>query len=441
MTSGNKQLKCLQINLRHCAAEASNLCQIIHELHPDLIFIQEPYVKPSGDLADVPLGYQSYHRLGEDRNYGAAIVYQSNISVKPITEMSSNEIACIELECYGTKIMCCSAYCRPSATNLHEILNPILQSSRATLKKCLIAADANAHSPLWNSRTTDGKGKELESILITHELNICNKPIAQLSYTPPSTTFIDVTVTGDELFQKVVDWRFLPKSAFSDHEYIFFVVDLSPKKRRLTRYLPKPNHVNIPLAKNLLSCSLRPPHELNTKEEINAAVNLLTEKISQAIRDAAIPRQRHMVYKTRWWNKELYRLRHKLWQARKKKQQTGYDADNDVNRLKSEYQSALRKAKFDDVKNFCTNELDGDPFGSVKKVLRKSKPFRYIQELRNSEGLIRTSESDILATLAETFFPKDPTANGSFQLKATKHGRSKKIDFVQNFSASRIALD
>jgi hypothetical protein len=35
-----------------------------------------------------------------------------------------------------------------------------------------------------------------------------------------------------------------------------------------------------------------------------------------------------------------------------------------VNRLKSEYQSALRKTKFEDAKNFCTNELDEDPFGS-----------------------------------------------------------------------------
>jgi Endonuclease-reverse transcriptase/Reverse transcriptase (RNA-dependent DNA polymerase) len=419
MTSGDKQLKCLQINLRHCAAEAANLSQIIHELQPDLIFIQEPYVKPTGDLADVPLGYQSYHRLGEDRNYGAAIIYRANISVKPITEKSSNEIACIELECYETKIMCCSAYCRPSAANLHEILNPILQSSRATLKKCLIAADANAHSPLWNSKTTDAKGKELENILITHELNICNKPRAHLSYTPANTTFIDVTITGDELFQKVVDWRFLSKSAFTDHEYIYFKMDLSPKKRRLARYLPKPNYVNIPLARNLLSCSLRPPHELNTREEINTAINLLTGKISQAIRDAAIPRPRNMVYKTKWWNKELYRLRHKLWKARKKQQQTGYDAGNDVSRLKSEYQSALRKAKFEDAKNFCTNELDEDPFGSVKKALRKNKPFRYIQELRNREGVVRTSESEILATLAEAFFPKGPTVSDTMEDYAT----------------------
>jgi len=80
--------------------------------------------------------------------------------------------------------------------------------------------DANARSPLWNSRHLDAKGKELEGLLTGSVLGLANKQLGDLAFNPPGTTFIDVTLHGCNT--DVVDWRYLDLPSLSDHPLIYF---------------------------------------------------------------------------------------------------------------------------------------------------------------------------------------------------------------------------
>ena len=244
----NLPLKCLQINLRHSAAASAALSQLIHELDLDIILIQEPYVnRTTKDISDVPAGYRFFHQLTDDHQFGAAIIYKSNLAVKPISHHSSNEIAGIELICRNKKTSFYSIYCRPSAETT-TIMNQILtrQDFATRRNNCIIGTDANARNQLWNSSSTDRKGSELEHLLIRNELNVCNKHRSRLNFVPSGTSFIDVTIMGDSVFRKLKDWRFLSTPSLSDHFYIYFTIDLQPNKRRTTeRPLPPISKINL----------------------------------------------------------------------------------------------------------------------------------------------------------------------------------------------------
>ena len=59
--------------------------------------------------------------------------------------------------------------------------------------------DSNAHHRLWNSNFDDFKGKMLEETFIQYHMNVVNVPLNKLKYKPVNTTFIDITLVGDEM--------------------------------------------------------------------------------------------------------------------------------------------------------------------------------------------------------------------------------------------------
>jgi len=250
------------INPSHAAAAA--LSQLIYELDLDIILIHEPYVnRTTKDISDVPAGYRFFHQLTDDHQFGAAIIYKSNLAVKPISHHSSNEIAGIELICRNKKTSFYSIYCRPSAETT-TIMNQILtrQDFATRRNNCIIGTDANARNQLWNSSSTDRKGSELEHLLIRNELNVCNKHRSRLNFVPSGTSFIDVTIMGDSVFRKLKDWRFLSTPSLSDHFYIYFTIDLQPSKRRTTeRPLPPISKINLDKCKHSIREQLLVPSE------------------------------------------------------------------------------------------------------------------------------------------------------------------------------------
>jgi len=71
---------------------AATLHQLICELDIDIIFIQEPYITRAGKVADTPIGYSSFHRLGPDHQYGSVVMYKSNLHCKGLVEHTRNEL-------------------------------------------------------------------------------------------------------------------------------------------------------------------------------------------------------------------------------------------------------------------------------------------------------------------------------------------------------------
>ena len=78
--------------------------------------------------------------------------------------------------------------------------------------------DSNAKNQLWNSIYTDQKGIDFEQLALVSKLNVMNATLDSLKFVPGGTSFVDVTLAGDEV--KLHSWRFLPFASLSDHPFI-----------------------------------------------------------------------------------------------------------------------------------------------------------------------------------------------------------------------------
>jgi hypothetical protein len=74
---------------------------------------------------------------------------------------------------------------------------------------------ANARNVLCNSSNTYLRGQNFETIIQIQKLNIANIPKAELDFVPKGTSFVDITVVGDQI--NVGRWIFLEVPSLSDH--------------------------------------------------------------------------------------------------------------------------------------------------------------------------------------------------------------------------------
>ena len=387
------------------------MCQMIHELEPDIVFIQEPYLsRTSKRVTSLPPGYMIQHQLSDDHAYGAIIIHKRNLQIKQIPHHSSNEIAAVEITCQNQTIACYAVYCRPSTDSIRKVLLPLLQRRDFKGKDCIISVDSNSHNLLWNSSHTDTRGRDLENIIVAHDLNICNLQKRHLNYVPTNTTFVDITITGDNIIDKITDWRYLSTPSFSDHHYIYFVANLEPRKKKPTNHaLPKLSNTDAILGKQLLIDQLDVATQLHSKEQIESAVENLTNVLRSSINGSFVPPARLPTRKrTPWWTRELYNLRQQLRKSRRQLYQNSGTVTTDmVQQLKAAYQREMRKAKASAWKRFCTEEFNEDPYKAVKKAAGKLQTEKEVSMIRTPEGQLTTSATEILTALAETFFPKD----------------------------------
>ena len=168
-------LKCLQINLQHNSAAAADLSQLILDLNIDIILVQEPYCNHSSHkLTNVSLDYKAFHFPSIDFQYGSAIILKSNLIVKPILDICSNEVTSLKFLSNNTEVYFLSVYFRPLLPNLGKVMSPFSLNKNIQLSNVIICMDSNAHDPLWNSSFTDQKGTELLEIITEKNLIIAN---------------------------------------------------------------------------------------------------------------------------------------------------------------------------------------------------------------------------------------------------------------------------
>lgn len=235
-------LKCLQINLRHCKIASANLAQIILDLNIDLVLIQEPYAEQSKNPtpANIPPGYTSVHSLSMDHAYGAVILIKLHLFSEGRVKHTKldNSATMIELITTEGTLYFFSIYARPSLDSPVSLLAKVLNHSKSLASRSIVAIDANSKNSLWNSATTDRKGKDLESFILSRRLTVANKNKSALDFIPPKTSFVDLTLVGDCV--KVKRWMFLSFETFSDHPYIYFeILCKSPVNAPTVRAVPK----------------------------------------------------------------------------------------------------------------------------------------------------------------------------------------------------------
>lgn len=194
-------LQCLQVNLRHSSLASSSLAQVILDFNIDIVLVQETYAYPCTPpvVANVPPGFSSYHQLSTDHAYGAVILIRDSV-VKAgniVCKHISNFAACVELSTRHGPLRFSSIYLRPSISNFLTTISHIFEVASAPF--AIIGADVIARSRLWNSVYNDKRGSDFESFLVCSRLNIINRPNTELVFVPAGTSFVDLTLAGDQV--------------------------------------------------------------------------------------------------------------------------------------------------------------------------------------------------------------------------------------------------
>ena len=203
-------LKCLQINLQHNSAAAANLSQTLLELNLDIILVQEPYCYfSSRKITNVPQGYKAFLFPSKDFHFGSSIILKNGIIAKPILDICNNEVTGVQIVSHNLDVFLLSVYCRPTLANLKDTLRPVFESSNIEVSNTIICMDCNAHDPLWNSPYTDPKGTELLNIISEEQLSCANILREELSFILQHTSFVDVTLAGHSIRDKILNWCYL----------------------------------------------------------------------------------------------------------------------------------------------------------------------------------------------------------------------------------------
>ncbi|KAI9551053.1 hypothetical protein GHT06_007657 [Daphnia sinensis] len=193
---------------------------------------------------------------------------------------------------------------------------PPVVANLASAPFAIIGADVNARSRLWNSTSNDKRGSDLESLLVCSRLNIVNRSLTELNFVPAGTSFVDLTLAGDQI--SVLHWLFLSIPSLSDHPYIYFEINHGnfdrPNKNSYRPSVPSLPRINRDLYTTELAKSLgRPPIPIHVEssEAVEAQIASLVSAISVCALAARVPTPRLVKSSTNmvWWSKDLSALR------------------------------------------------------------------------------------------------------------------------------------
>lgn len=358
----------LQIKLRHSKAASILLMKTVTDNNVDVVLIQEPYAikKATVELPNVPPGFTAYHRLGDDFQYGSAILVKSSVESKMLEKKTNNQVTCVQIFSGKEAVLLMSAYCRPSTQGVGTVISQPFKHHSRLLPRALIALDSNAKNVLWNSRRTDDKGSELENLALLSGLSFANRRKEELSFVPGGTSFVDVTLIGSET--EVANWRYLEDHSLSDHPYIIMelIHAIITKNKGLTteRKTPRIEEIDKNKFKTSLPCQIESVG-LKLSPTTEEEVDQFAEKINAAIISAAClskeKRVREQGIKAPWWSKKLEILRtstrraFKRWSATKTE-----EAKEKLKKLRKEYRREMRRASSEHFKEFCIKNMNED---------------------------------------------------------------------------------
>ena len=262
----------------------------------------------------------------------------------------------------------------------------------------------------WNSNMMSERGQQVEEMLAPLPLSIAN--VTSDAYRKmKGTSHVDVTIVGDSLKSKLMNWKYLLIPSCSDHNYIYFQIDINSPRFRTNnngiQRLPRQDQVDQNLLGNILAGIIDDyPYELNTADQIDAAIHSITSQVQEAIlKSKSTPTNIGFIKKMPWMNKEIYALRNKTRLAAKKFYEEPNESNRKINReLEAEYQREIRTAKWEHFKTFCKDGFDQDPYGTIKKMI-KHADYHQITELLMNDRTLNEPE-DIAKALAESFFPQ-----------------------------------
>lgn len=159
---------------------------------------------------------------------------------------------------------------------------------------------------------------------------------------------------GDTVASKISTWKFLSTRSLSDHFYIYFSMDMNPKRRYFGRpRLPRISDINTEAAKQKITSLSQLHSPMDSTNDIDEAIQNLTSAIQLSLKSSIVNQDyTQLKHKSPWWKKNLWSLRFKLREAQKMSR-ISEEMNQEFRKVKAIYQKEIRKAKSASWKRFC----------------------------------------------------------------------------------------
>ena len=206
----------LQWNVKGLKARQCELSQIMEELNPSCLCLQEIKLSSGNTQYNVNRLYRTYMKTPQNNlnpHGGSMIPVKINILHIKILLKTALQAVAISFPT-GILRSLCSVYQPPNdiitEQQLHDLAN---QLSKPTM----IMGGFNAHNPLWYNPRTDGRGRDVQKLIESHNLVTLNEdsPTFYRSYDQATST-IDLALITDTCSNDFT-WTIQDELNGSDH--------------------------------------------------------------------------------------------------------------------------------------------------------------------------------------------------------------------------------
>lgn len=391
----------IQWNINGYYNNFSDLQRLICDYDPSIICLQETHLSHFNTPTLRHFSVISNHLLNPVSSGGTAICISNKkgIGFEELTLESDLDAVAVKLIVLGVKLTICSVYLKPNSnieiSAIQSLINELPQPF-------LLLGDFNSHNEIWGSNHTSSRGRMIENIILSYNLNIMNTG-SHTYYHPGYRTFssIDLSICSPAFFPQF-SWVVLEDYHSSDH-FPIKISKITPSPDVTRRQRWKEYKADWPKFSRKIVETMPSLSELN----VHDAVSKFTETVQSAANECIPKTSPHPKKRQKaWWNDDIDKLAKECKKAYKKAcNNLTEENDRNYKTLKAEFKRQCKEAK---IKTWQDYIITIDDKTSSKDVWNK---VRRIQGTYNTpivkqvfqDGRCLTNPIDIGNSIALNF--------------------------------------
>ena len=225
-----REIRTLQHNMQRSKTVPCEIRTQMDADGDDILLMQEPY-SVEGKITGFGTGVAIACRGSKhDPPMVAVGIKSETLTPLEVAELCTTHCICVQISDGETEVYAASLYFPPTE-NIEvgiQQVDKVLRCLRG--KRTIIGLDANAKSPLWCNRNTDGRGEALEAVIAQYGLHVLNQPGQSYTFeTTRGRSSIDVTMASPEAIPLVKDWRIHEDGTSSDHRILEALLDFGKR--------------------------------------------------------------------------------------------------------------------------------------------------------------------------------------------------------------------
>lgn len=218
-----------------------------------------------------------------------------------------------------------SCYVSPNVDNdsYSRFLDSLDRMIDADSLPLIIAWDFNAHSILWGSPVTDGRGELVEEWTAARDLRLANVGIAYTCVRHQGCSIIDLTWTTPNLLDRLANWIVLEEAkTLSDHQYVEFTIrDVDSRnynnqknKQKRWNFVKLDCDLFVEILEFLTNTSLPDNMELEPESYADWLMQIMKSACNVS---APLIKKNNVKRQAYWWSEEIAKHRRAAIKARR----------------------------------------------------------------------------------------------------------------------------